>query len=256
MSAMTISHVFVEGCIVPMVGGLSGPMSVYVPKAALTVQQVFDYSREHSTVRGKSEDEMTAAELQAEEDGLLRWAERVRQKKLAKLALEQVRTEQVRTEQVRAEQVRAEREQEQVRVEEVQEVDETDADDDLHMDETLEQMIARKAEEARKEKANKLSNARRERAAKQFDGLILGARLRNRQELNDGTTDYLECKKAAGRRMCEFNGRLMSLRSFTIEHRTTLKAGGKIHRDVKGDPLDTIENFRERKNKFVSLSSK
>ena len=253
MSVMTMSHVFVEGCIVPMAGGLSGPMSVYVPKAALTVVQevattsVASLTNAHGVAADR--EDLTLEERKAQRERLQKWVE-AEDRKIA--AMEQV--QQVRTERAVQERV----EQEQVRVEMEQQADESeteDADDDLHMDETLEQMIARKAEEARKEKANKLSNARRERAAVRFDGLVLGTRLRNRQELNDGTTDYLECKKAAGRRMCEFNGQMMSLNKFVVMHRTGLKTDGKTNRDVKGDALLTMENFRERKNKFAPLSS-
>lgn len=147
----------------------------------------------------------------------------------------------------------AEHEQVRTDAEDESETDDESDADDLHMGETLAEATERRKIEARKAKANKNSKAKRERAAACFDKLPLGSRLRNRQELDDGIPNYLECTKAAGRRMCEFNGCLMSLRAFAIMHRTTLKADGKINRDVKGDPLDTMEEFRERKNKFCPL---
>lgn len=244
MSAMTMSHVFVEGCIVPMVGGLSGPMSVYVPKAALTAASP---ANAHGVAADR--EDLTLEERKAQCERLLKWAA-AEKLKIAAMELAEHEHEQV---QVRAEQVRAEADDES----ETDDESESESDaDDLHMGETLAEATERRKMEARKAKANKNSNAKRERAAACFDKLPLGSRLRNRQELNDGTTDYLECKKAAGRRMCEYDGRIMSLNKFVVMHRTGLKTDGKTNRDVKGDALLTMENFRERKNKFVSLSSK
>ena len=230
---MMMSHVFVEGCIVPMVGGLSGPMSVYVPKAALTASAP---SNAHGVAADR--EDLTLEERKAQRMRLLKWVE-AEDRKIA--AMEQHEQVQVRAEDS-----------------ETEEGDE-DSDDEFNLNETLAEATERRKEEARKTKANKNSKAKRERAAACFDELPLGNRLRNRQELIDGTTDYLECKKVANqgeRRMCEFNGQMMSLRAFAMKHRTTLKTAGKINRDIKGDPLDTMEDFRERKNKFISLSSK
>jgi len=247
--SMTMSHVFVEGCIVPMDGGLSAPMSVYVPKAALTVVQMVGsadvLSNEHGVVAERAD--LTLEERKKQRERLLKWVELETRKIAVMETAELVRTEQMRTEQVRTEQV-----------EEQTQDDDSEADDDSHV-ETLEEATARRKEEDRKAAANKRSNAKRERAAKCFDALPLGARLRNRQELNGGVKDYLDCKKAANqgeRRMCEYDGRLLSLRAFAIMHREALKTAGKINRDIKGDPLDTMECFRQRKNKFCSLSAK
>ena len=222
------SHVFVEACMVPMTGGLS-TMGVYVPVAAMTVVQeaALVVANESSTTRGKSEDEMTAAELQAEEDGLLRWAERVRQKKLAKLALEQAQAEQLRTEQVQAV------------AEPVDDDSETEYEDLDGEEPSVEVLLKR-------ERVARDAAARRLRADKRFEALPNGTNLRNRQELSDKTLNYKMCTKVAGSRKCKSGDTTTTLNAFAVQHRTELQAAGKLNRkNLNNTALLTFEYFTQ-----------
>ncbi len=234
---MTTSHVFVECCMVPMTGGLS-TMGVYVPVAAMTVVQgsapALESANESSTTRGKSEDEMTAAELQAEEDGLMRWVERVRQKKLAKLAEEQSQAEQSQAEQSQAEQSQAE-------VEPVDDDSETEYEDLDGEEPSVKVMLTR-------DHQNRLALQRRLRAEKRLDALPTGTKLRNRQELSDKTLNFKECTKAAGSRKCKFGDALTTLNAFAVQHRTELQAAGKLNRkNLNNTALLTFEYYTQRR---------